>query len=363
MTRCNSYCLSNYLKRSLVLLFLLFPLFSNAEVVPDIYSVRIPVMDESAAERTRGITAGLAQVLVKATGKPRAAKEPSVAELLNRAQRYVSEYRYIYPQQEGSVQNGVAPILHVKYLEAGLVTALRALQMPVWPADRPVLLLWVTELSDSGPRPLSPSEPAYRSLIAALARRGMPVTTPLMDLQDQMNLSDLSESSGAQANTRIFARASERYGVKHWLRVNYRLSSEGVSGAWALSGGAMSAGDSVSAASLTGFMVSSADRVVESFSEHFSYASRETSLLVSVLLENIVSYEDYQQALSSLQSLELVRDVQVSAMQGTELSLSLQLNGEGQRLFEVLDKDERFTYIAQVGEKADTARRYSWGGE
>ena len=154
-----------------------------------------------------------------------------------------------------------------------------------------------------------------------------------------------------------------QYIVKHWLRVSYRLDGEGLSGVWNLAGGAMNAHDTVTAASMTGFMVSSADRVVESFAEHFSYASSQTALAVDVVVENIASYEDYQQVLSHLNGLELVRTVQVSAVQGEELSLSLQLNGDSQRLFEVLNRDEHLTFIAQVGAAADNARRYSWGGE
>ena len=81
------------------------------------------------------------------------------------------------------------------------------------------------------------------------------------------------------------------------------------------------------------------------------------------MVDNVLAYEDYQQVMAILKTLELVRDVQVSAVRGLELSLSLQLEGEAQRLFEALDKDGRFIYVAQVGASIDKARRYTWGGQ
>ncbi|MBQ0797937.1 MAG: DUF2066 domain-containing protein [Porticoccaceae bacterium] len=359
-----------YLKYSLLLLLLLLlPIYSAAEVVPDIYKAQIPVMDESEAERARAINTGLAQVVVKATGRPRAMAASGVAELLASARRYVGEYHYVYPQGAGAVPiTGAVPMLHVQYLQADLERALRVLQLPVWPADRPLLLLWVTETSNGSSRLINTDEPAYRALAAVLARRGMPVELPLLDLQDQINLGDIQIDADIDADSKAetetqFALASARYPVKHWLHVNYQPSDGLVRGNWNLAGEGVNADEPVQASSLTGFMVDSADRVVEHFSGNSAYAPAESTRVLHLMVDNVLAYEDYQQVVAILKALELVRDVQVSALQGPELSLSLQLEGEAQRLFEALDKDGRFIYVAQVGASMDKARRYSWGGQ
>lgn len=361
MTRCFLPGQPGYLKYSLVLLLLLLPIYSAAEVVPDIYKAQIPVMDESEAERVRAINTGLAQVVVKATGRPRAMAASGVAELLTSARRYVGEYHYVYPQGAGAV-----PMLHVQYLQADLETALRVLQLPVWPADRPLLLLWVTETSNGSSRLINTDEPAYRALAAILARRGMPVEQPLQDLQDQINLGDIHIDADINTGTETdaqFALASARYPVRHWLHVNYQPGDGLVRGNWSLAGEGVNADESVQAPSLTGFMVESADRVVEHFSGNSAYAPSQSTEALQLVVDNVLAYEDYQQVIAILKALELVRDVQVSALQGPELSLSLQLEGEAQRLFEALDKDGRFIYVAQVGASMDKARRYSWGGQ
>lgn len=364
MTRCNPRGLLGHLKSMLTLLLLLASVCVDADVVPDLYVARIPVMDESETERTRSISAGLAQVLVKVTGKPEVGAVNGVAELLANAQRYVSEYRYVYPQKNGAREADSVPVLHLQYLAADLETALRALRLPVWPADRPVLLLWVMESGDAGSRLINTDASAYLSLSTALAHRGMPVILPLLDLQDQIHLGGEGLETGVgKPELAQFALASARYPVEHWLQVDYRANDGGFTGHWRLSGEGVGGEASIQAASLTGFMVETADRVVEHFSGNFTYAPSQTIQVLNVVVENVITYEDYGQVVAALKTLELVRDVQVNAMQGTELSLNLQLEGEGQRLFEALDKDTRFTYVAQVGLSIDNARRYSWGGQ
>ena len=368
MTPCYRLSPLGYFKYSLLpLLLLLLPIYSAAEVMPDIYSARIPVMDESETERVRAISTGLAQVVVKATGRPKAMEESGVGELLASAQRYVSEYHYVYPQGAGAV-----PTLHLQYLQADLETALRVLGLPVWPADRPLLLLWVTETSNGDSRLINTDEPAYRALAAVLARRGMPVELPLLDLQDQMALGDIQIDADIDADIDVdskvetetqFALASARYPVKHWLHVNYQPGDGLVKGNWSLAGEGVNADESVQAPSLTGFVVNGADRVVEHFSGNSAYAPSQSTQTLQLVVDNVLAYEDYQQVMAILKTLELVRDVQVSAVRGPELSLNLQLEGEAQRLFEALDKDGRFIYVAQVGASIYKARRYTWGGQ
>lgn len=347
------------LKYGFIVLTFLLPVDVGAVMVADIYAAQIPVMNESEAERKRGIRAGLAEVVVKASGRPAAITLDSVKELLDSASLYVSEYQYVYPQPGEAEQAESAPTLDVKYLEAELETVLRRLQLPVWPADRPLLMLWVTKVDGPDLRLLGSDEPAYRSLATLLARRGVRIEMPLSDLKDQMNLGDIGADSGPAP----FALATERYQLKYWLHVNYQPGGGVVSGTWQLSGRGKVADNRVEAGSLTGFMVASADQAVEYFSRNFSYAPAETRGSVSLVVENVLSYGDYRQVVAGLKALELVRGVQVSALRGTELKLDLHIEDEAQRLFEALDKDDRFTYVAQVGASSDRARRYVWGGQ
>ncbi len=344
------FCRSKYF---LALLLLLPFVATEAAIVPDIYSARVQVLDESEAERVRGISAGLAQVIVKATGKSNLLQDIGVKDLLARARRYVSEYRYVYPERAGSGN----PILQVEYLAIDIAAALRDLQLPVWPADRPPLLLWMTQTSANDRNLVNAEAPAYRSLLAALVNRGATIEIPLMDLKDQLQLGDLSIE-----NTSQLALASARYDVEHWLLVNYQVGDGIVSGSWSLAGKGLNSRGLVEATTLTGFMINSSNKVVDHYAENFSYAPTQTTRFLNLVIENVNAYQDYQQVVEVLNSFELVRGVQVSAMQENELSLNLSLDGEKQLLFDALGRDSRFTYVAQVGASAEKVRRYVWGG-
>ena len=82
------------LTRSVMLAVLL--LFSSAHGLPvaGIYSERVPVANESDAERSQAFKNALEIVLVRATGEQRYLSHPAVLEALENAQSYVEAIRY-----------------------------------------------------------------------------------------------------------------------------------------------------------------------------------------------------------------------------------------------------------------------------
>lgn len=342
-----------------ILLGFLLAAEARAEAQQHIYAAQIPVINESEQERKRALRAGLAEVVVKVSGKPSALSSTGVIELLDNASAYVGEYQYIYPQEGGVLPSGTTPLLDIRYLEAELERKLRVLHLPVWPADRPGLMLWVTLQEGSAAILVNSEEPPFRTLAALLIRRGIQLETPLFDLQDEMNLGQFNTVAQADG----FARATERYQLEHWLHVHYQQNEGGVSGAWQLSGSGEMGGNLVEAQSLTGFMVVSADRVVEQFSGLFSYAPSLLGGSVSLLVENVVDYVDYQQVIAVLQALELVKEVQVAGLIQGELHLDVLIEDEVERLYQALGREQRFTHVAQVGASSEKARRYIWGGQ
>ena len=71
-------------------------LFGHAHGLPvaGIYSERVPVANESDAERNRAFRNALEIVLVRATGEEKNLSHPAVQEALDNAQTYVEAIRY-----------------------------------------------------------------------------------------------------------------------------------------------------------------------------------------------------------------------------------------------------------------------------
>jgi hypothetical protein len=180
------------LSRLLVPLFLLVAVVCPAALaVPagDPYTAEVPVMGVGEGERDVAIARALGEVAVQVSGDPNAAaKLRSVRD----PGALVSQYRY-----------GMAPdgsrLLRVAF-ERGAVDALLrekglggAARAPVAPAAAgplPSLLLWVGKESDGARVLVNPeTDPGVGAAAErAAAARGLPLSQPLGDLEDQDRL-------------------------------------------------------------------------------------------------------------------------------------------------------------------------------
>ena len=169
--------------RTLLLLWAMFlALPALAERVPDLYSAQVPVTDRTPAGRAAAVRAALKKVLVKLSGR----RGPQVpADLLAKADDWVDQFRYL------ETEDPAAPLaLAVRFDGTALIQAMKARGMPLWPPDRPLVLLWAGA-EEGGRRRLLQSDTDPQALAAlqeAAAARGLPLLLPLGDLEDRKRL-------------------------------------------------------------------------------------------------------------------------------------------------------------------------------
>jgi hypothetical protein len=144
-----------------------------------LYSVELPVENQSAAERARVAQAGLLTVLQRITGLVSVPRSPAVRSALSNPSRYYSEFKF-FDRDETTV-------LRITFQKPAVMTLIREDALPIWWTSRPTVLVWVV-VEENGRRQIlsTKHEHPLRLALAAQAKsRGLELTFPAMDLEDE----------------------------------------------------------------------------------------------------------------------------------------------------------------------------------
>jgi hypothetical protein len=327
------------------LLLALAPRAADATVpVADLLAATVPVADQSDTERERGFRAGLSQVAVKLTGQRAVLVDPSVAELVATAPQLVERYHYVQtpvsvpapvsaPSPE--VADAAGLLLHVSYSAPAVDAALRGLRLPLWPAQRPQLLLLASGRD-------ADSAAAIEVARRVLAERGVPVMEPLWDLEDRGAIG----ATDAGFDTARIEAVAHRYGARHWLALDPVIGTDAIRGRWRLGGARAPISATPTADSLAHWVEASVGDAVDRLAASLAYLPQTGSASQTLVIEDVHSYDTYRAVLETLKTMEFVRGVEVTAMAAGRLNLELQLDGDPSLLWAALDNDPRFGAMA-----------------
>lgn len=368
--------------RSVILAVLL--LFSSAHGLPvaGIYSERVPVANESDAERSQAFKKALQIVLVRATGEQRYLNHPAVLEALENAQSYVEAIRYFSetviptsssgetgPQQslpEAEVQlsadensDGLMPdpdrqeqvapttaeqrFIEVEFSSVLIERMLADAQIPLWDSNRPSVLIWMALQDESGSRSLMTSD-INNDIIEYIQEfadaRGLPVLFPVLDFEDRRNL---SEDLVWRLDEQAIRTASLRYGADSILTGRLHFTSSGeLVGLWQFQfQGDTEIFDGFST-DLEDYLNAPLERITARLAQYFAILPG-ADLAASVILrvDGISDLQDYSALVAYVGGLGLVDSVATSQVAGERLELRLGLVGDPQQLYELiaLDRD------------------------
>ena len=399
------------IRRSILLLAAIVPFCFNAHavIVEDLYSATVPVFDQSENKRRQAIRQGLSDVLVKLTGSRTVLADPGVQGILDQAQKYLVEYGYVDQPPVAQVDNQVGDFLdsevgdqvegpvgfrddspleqlignqvedlappdeivvprinlNVSFEASAIQALLRELFLPIWPADRQVVMVWLVtdtaegydfvDLADAGELAMSLEE--------ALKRRGVPFKIPLYDLQDHMALTPQQAWQGSEEQV---LEASRRYGVDNWLvlRVNNRINQADETNymaGWFLGGSGASSSGSVSEPSISELANAAIGVAIDQYSLAFTYRAGQLGETTQLLITNIGSYGDFYAVMEMLQSLEVVNSTQVNRIDKDQLYLNLVTEGNIDVLVQALENNKQFSRIVDMGDSVgQSLYRFRW---
>lgn len=194
---------------------------AGAQTAPALYAAASPVPNQSAAARTAAFRRNLARVLVKVSGEPAMA---DYAATLNAAS-LVTEYRY----RRAPASRGGGLQLWAHFAPDRVKSVLAAAGVPIWGANRPTLVAWVT--TPSGMLGSASSGALARALTATARRRGLPLVLPLLDLTDRRRVSSFDVRSFYLP---ALKRATQRYDAQGMLIGSIMPRALGVGSRWRL---------------------------------------------------------------------------------------------------------------------------------
>ena len=330
---------------------------AKAEVVGGLYSASVPVADQSEKLRGQAIKEGLGDVFVRLTGSRAVLADSSVRAVLGRAQEYVVEYSYADRAADPSLSSSsTVPStlkLEVSFSAQPLERMLRQLSLPIWPADRPALMIWLVTRTANGYQFVEPFDKSVLPVGVenALKRRGVPFKVPLYDLQDQMSLT--AQQAGEAVEEKL-AEATRRYGIDSWLVLLVaETQNSQYQGAWFLGGDTELLRGSVSAGSLQQLIDDSVDPAIDQFSRALTYQAGQLGDEIHLLISNVDSYADFSAVTTILSAHEVVVSTQVTQVVKDLLYLDVVTEGDPQVLVRALDNNSRFARVAAVGSSAE----------
>ncbi|MFM1691700.1 DUF2066 domain-containing protein [Aeromonas salmonicida] len=319
----------------------------SAAQVTDLYQGKAPTSGDMVAAQSQA----LGDVLVKVTGKRDILTQPDVVKALAAPGDYVQHYGY---QDVGPVKFLKADF-NVAKVNALISQSKFALLGPA----RPQMALWL--VINEGERRILPdqSSDGWASALRTQSQAmGLPVSIPLMDLDDNMavNATDVWGRFAAP-----ILQASQRYGAE--MVVLGKLTPEGDK--WSMDWGLYGPKAGGELAELTrGSSSGTQAEVAQHFADELAawlvqnYGARISGVASSqtLVVEGLSGIDGMITVQKMLQGMASVTKVTIGKLEGDKVTFDLSLQGDKAELIRGLQLESR---LRQIDDNA-SGLRYQW---
>ncbi|MFK0668231.1 DUF2066 domain-containing protein [Aeromonas salmonicida] len=335
------------LKRVVTALCCCLSFMVSAAQVTDLYQGKAPTSGDMVAAQSQA----LGDVLVKVTGKRDILTQPDVVKALAAPGDYVQHYGY---QDVGPVKFLKADF-NVAKVNALISQSKFALLGPA----RPQMALWL--VINEGERRILPdqSSDGWASALRTQSQAmGLPVSIPLMDLDDNMavNATDVWGRFAAP-----ILQASQRYGAE--MVVLGKLTPEGDK--WSIDWGLYGPKAGGELAELTrGSSSGTQAEVAQHFADELAawlvqnYGARISGVASSqtLVVEGLSGIDGMITVQKMLQGMASVTKVTIGKLEGDKVTFDLSLQGDKAELIRGLQLESRLRQI----DDNDSGLRYQW---
>lgn len=155
----------------------------------EIYRADTLVKSQSESERNAAARASFGEVVVRVSGQRSAFDHPAIKAAAPKAQNYLFGFSYKSSPEKISIDGKTFPAvgLQLNYEPQAIEQLLRESQLPLWPAIRPKVLVWLVAKEPAGLR-LVPELLDLQAMRSQAQYRGLPLSFPKMDLEDSLSL-------------------------------------------------------------------------------------------------------------------------------------------------------------------------------
>ena len=310
---------------------------TQAEIVPDLYAVSVPVVEQGQAELQRAAAIGLRELAVRISGRSSAASDPKLAPLFANAARYLEQYRY-----ERSAGGNSPWVAQLRFGPALIEGELRKAGLPVWGGNRPALQAFLV-VEDKGARTmLDDNSPFANVLREQWRRRGLVLHLPRD--AGAVNVDDVARLDATQVSASRQDRADGIVLGRIVLTPNGACDSRWLLNLGTLKGiNAQSLNADATGNDLATCVAIAFDRLVDDFSSQYAIAANSSAEGIVLRVTGIASFDDYVAVLNYLRRLAAIKNAQPALLRDDELLLQLKVEGGTEQLTRQLALESRLT--------------------
>ncbi len=312
-----------------------------------LFNVTVPVVDRSFAARHEGGQLALQILIKRLTGMKDIPPGVVIDSALKNPESYIVRYAYDSRKSEDIETR----VLSFGFDPLGVRKLLRAAGLPRWSSNRPNIVAWIVVESE-GTRELLAAQsqhPLVLALKSEAEERGLPLTLPLMDLEDQLKVTDGVVWGGL---TQVLLPAAERYQADAVLIGRLSESLDGWAARWdyyespGFSGSSRGLDRRLELSSLLAedAAIAIVDFVTADLVGRYAVAGSETHQLW-FRIQGIRDINAYAAVMRYFEQLEYLDNVQLSGMQGDVLVLSLTTQSPWLQLKKLLALDGNVTFV------------------
>ncbi|AFJ03757.1 hypothetical protein Q7C_2636 [Methylophaga frappieri] len=323
--------------RLFTVLIVLFTAFSaQAAQVAHLYQAEVAIDSQSESDRNRVLPDALKQVIVKLVGDRQQVNQADITAILADAQRYVGQFAY--QQVNADNMDLTSPqelAVVIDFDKPTLDRALEQVGLPRWGANRPQILFWIASEQAGQHQLIADETDAVTVTLKSLAKqRGLPVLMPVMDLEDQ---SQISFSDIWTGNVAALNRASNRYGAKLVVSLQIRGNNDQTGISWQLLSGDETQRWS-SEGPLSDALAQGMHELADRLGRRFAIQTGEATAY-KLQISNVQNYADYQRLSQYFRQSQTVASFSVQSLAEGVLDAELQLRGDVNRFRELLAFD------------------------
>lgn len=342
------------MKYSLPVILMLMSLTSSAYAVRmnSIYTGQIPVSTQSAQDRAQQVSSALAQVFVKVTGNSQTLNNPTLKTSLNSADSLLQAFSY------GVSTDSMKPyLLEIQFDSEGVNKLLQKAAVPIWGSNRPLILGWIeyetpnhaTEIIESS------SNQTIQSILKSQADlRGLPFILPTMDITD---LSQITINDIVVMTIPKLQEASKRYNADALLIARIFQLTTGCSARAKLVIGADQWDWTITGKTQLEVVNALMDKIADKLASR--YATIVTNAVqdkFSLKVMGIAQKNAFENMLHYVQRLTSVANVEVSQIEGDNVTLNVSLRGSKEAFVKALSLGNKLTSV----DVKDNKLTYQW---
>ena len=317
----------------------------SAVQVDDLYVAEVLVTSQAPSETTDATQQGLQRVLVRISGDSRVDQNAAVRKALKNPTEYLAQSSYQATDRTFQIGEETTPaqILKIQFEPSSVARLLRSAGYPVWGNNRPSVLVWQVVETETGRMILSETDrnEVATTLQEEARRRGVPLMFPLLDLEDEAQIS-VAKVWGLFRNE--IDAASSRYSTDSILSGRIYRQDGAWMGRWTWKvDDAWVSFDSlqIHLSELVGEVI---DRLADELAARYAIDSSQGSVWLRV--EAVEDIDDYNRLNQYLAELAPVLDVYVEEIRDSEIIYRLSTEGRVEQLVELIELDQKLFLLA-----------------